>query len=200
MSTNSKRIDDSQEVDLSAVSRSIGKMFGKLNGFIYRCIRFVIRNIVLLGILFVIGVGLGIWMDSNQKGVYKTQIIVQPNFGSVDYLYSKVDMIQSKIKDRDTVFLQGIGIDDPKDLTEIKISPVIDIFKFVNNSGSDYNYRLLELMAQNGDMKKIVSENSTSKNYPYHAITFSTKGKTNAEKTITPLLDYLNDNEFFKKI
>lgn len=200
MSTNSPKADIPQDVDLSAVSRSIGNAFRNLNTFFYRCIRFVMRNIILIGALFVIGAGLGYWLDSMDKGTYNTQIIVAPNFGSTDYLYAKIEQMESKLKEHDTVFLNKIGIKDPKDLKKIQISPVIDVFKFVGNSGSETNYRLLELMAQDGDIKKIVADNTTSKNYPYHMITFTTSGRTTYEKTITPLLVYLNDNNHFKKI
>lgn len=198
MSTNSK-IDDSQEVDFSAVSKGIGRMLGRLNSFIYRCIRFAIRNSILLGILIVVGAALGTWLDSEQKGTYNTQIIVAPNFGSTDYLYSKIELLHSKIADGDTIFLKQIGIKNPDDLSEIRITPIIDIFKFVS-SGSDQNFRLLELMSQDGDIKKIVTDNATSKNYPFHIIYLTTKGLTTRDKTIKPILDYLNDNVYYKQI
>jgi hypothetical protein len=200
MSKHSTKNDDTQELDLSAVSRGIGNIFRNFNTFLYRCIRFVIRNIILIGILVIIGGVLGTWMDNTQSKVYNHQIIVSPNFGSTDYLYSKIDLIDSKIKERDTVFLNKIGIKHADNIAEIKISPIIDIFKFVNTGGSDQNYKLLDLMAQDGDIKKILSESTTSKNYPFHIITFTTRGLTTKDASVTPLLNYLNDNEYFKKI
>jgi uncharacterized protein YneF (UPF0154 family) len=197
MSINSNRSDDSQELDLSAVSKGIGNMFRRLNSFIFDCISFVIRNIILLAIIFIIGAGLGFWMDSSQKRMYRHQIIVTPNFGSVDYLYSKIELIDSKIKENDTVFLKSIGIMSPKDLAEVKIDPIVDVFKFVNTTSNEQNYKMLELMAQDGDLKKIVTENTTSKNYPFHTITFSTRGMTTTEKTVKPLLEYLNNSVYF---
>jgi hypothetical protein len=125
---------------------------------------------------------------------------VAPNFGSTDYLYSKIALIESRLKENDTVFLKAIGIQSPKDLVEIKIGPIIDIFKFVTNSGNDQNYRLIELMAQDGDIKKVSVDNTTSKNYPYHTISFVTRGKTTRAKTVDPLLKYLNDNAYFRQI
>ncbi len=200
MSTNSPRKEDLQELDLSAVSKGVGSALRNLNTFLYRCIRFVLRNIILLGILVIVGGGIGTWLDHTQKRVYSHHIIVTPNFGSTDYLYSKIELIDAKIKEGDTVFLKGIGIQRPKDLMEIKIAPIIDVFKFVNNNNNEQNYRLLELMAQDGDIKKIVAENTTSKNYPFHTISFVTRGKTTKEKTVAPLLAYLNDNDYYRKV
>lgn len=200
MSKDSNRMDMQQEVDLTSISKSIGNMFSRLNSFFYRSIRFVLRNIVVLGVLFVVGAGLGYWIDKVNKGSYDTQLIVSPNFGSTDYLYATIDQLESKLNANDTAFLAKIGIKNPKKVREIKIEPIIDVFKFLSNSGTDQNYKLLELMAEDGDIKKIVTDPTTSKNYPYHVITITTQGPTTNEKTVTPLLNYLNDNSHFKKI
>lgn len=197
MSTHSSNNSDNQEIDLSAITRGIGNTFQRMNSFLYHCIRFVIRNIVILGILLVGGMVLGTLLDSGEKS-YENQIIVSPNFGSVDYLYSKIDLIDAKIKERDTFFLKSIGIKTPKDLLNIKISPIVDVYKFVNNS--EQNYKLLELMAGDGDIKKIVAENATSKNYTYHVISYTTKGMTTQAASIKPILDYLNNSEFYLKL
>ena len=200
MSKDATKIDTSEEVDLLSVSKGIGNVFRNLNTFFYRCIRFGVRNIMILGGLFIIGAGLGYWMDEVDEGNYETQMIVSPNFGSTDYLYAKVDQIESKLKERDLSFLSKIGIKKPKNLTEIKVVPVVDVFRFVSNSGNETNYKLIELMAQDGDIKKIVADKTTSKNYPFHMISFTTKGETTNDMTVTPLLNYFNDNEHYKKI
>jgi uncharacterized protein YneF (UPF0154 family) len=197
MSTNSNRSDDSQELDLSAISKGVGNLFRSVNSFLYSCISFVLRNIILLGIIFIIGVAIGFWMDYSQKRVYRHEIIVTPNFGSTDYLYAKIELINSKIRENDSVFLKAVGIANPKELTEIKIEPIVDVFKFVNSTTNEQNYKLLELMAQDGDIKKIMIDPATSKNYPFHNITFKTHGMTTMAKTVTPLIAYLNNNVYF---
>ena len=81
------------------------------------------RNIVWVGILFVLGVGLGFYLDKTTK-VYEHQIIVTPNFGSNSYLYSKVNLLKSKIAEEDTVFLKNIGFKNVKDISKIEIKPI----------------------------------------------------------------------------
>jgi hypothetical protein len=58
---------------------------------------------------FIVGL---VWVFTwiKPKKVYDHELIVQPNFGSTDYLYSKVELLASKINERDTVFLKSIGI------------------------------------------------------------------------------------------
>ena len=60
-------------------------------------------------ILFLIGAGLGYYLDKTTN-VYDHQLIVTPNFGSSDYLYAKVEQLNAKIKEEDTLFLKAIGI------------------------------------------------------------------------------------------
>ncbi|HLA56989.1 MAG TPA: hypothetical protein VK623_12865 [Flavobacterium sp.] len=197
MSTNSNKHSDEQEIDLQNISKSIRKAYHGINSFIFGCIQFVLRNIIIFGILFITGAGLGVYLDRTQK-IYDHQILVTPNFGSVDYLYSKVELINAKIIENDSVFLKSIGIKNPSKLLEIKIKPVIDIYRFVNNS--EQNYKMLELLAEDNDVKKIVEEQETSKNYPFHVIYLSTKRVIAKDELVEPILKYLNDNQYFTQI
>lgn len=197
MSTNSQN-NDNQEIDLSQVSKKIGDFFEGIATNIFKVILFFKRNIIWVSILFILGAGLGFYMDKNTK-VYDHQIIVQPNFGSIDYLYAKIELINSKIADNDTVFLKEVvGIKDSKKFKKIEITPITDVYKFIENKSQ--NFELLKLMAEDGDLKKILNENMTSKNYPYHLINFRTSNETNYEKTVNPILNYLNTSEYYSLI
>lgn len=188
-----------KEISFSDISKSVGSMFSRMSKFIYTSIQFVIRNIVILLLLIVIGAGLGYYLDKTSR-VYQHQIIVSPNFGSVDYLYSSIDLVNSKIRERDSVFLKSIGVTKPLKLIKIEIEPVIDVYKFVNRSGNEIDFQMLKLMAENGDVKKIVEDPTTSRNYTSHSITFLTKGRTSRDATIEPLIKYLNSNTFYKQL
>ncbi|WP_374552117.1 hypothetical protein [Flavobacterium sp.] len=195
---NSPQNNDSQEIDLSQISRKIGGFFDGIIFNIFRIIFFLKRNIVLVGILLVIGVALGYFMDKKLKS-YDNQIMVMPNFESTDYLYSKVALLNSKIKEGDTVFLKSIvGVKNPKKIGLIEINPITDVYKFIKDK--DINFEMIKLMAEDGDIKKIIQENTTSKNYPFHLITFSTSEATSFDKTVNPILNYLNQSDYYAKI
>ena len=88
-------------------------------------------------------------------------------------------------------------------LLKIKIEPVVDIYKFITGSDKDrneQNFELLKLMAEDGDMKTIVKETTTSKNYAFHLISFSTNKLTNKKDIIEPLITYFNNNVYFNQI
>ncbi|GGC81536.1 hypothetical protein GCM10011508_06050 [Flavobacterium lutivivi] len=195
---NSPQNNDSQEIDLSQISRKIGGFFDGIIFNIFRIIFFLKRNIVLVGILLVLGAGLGYFLDKTNKN-YENQIVVIPNFDSVDYLYSKIELINSKVKEGDTIFLKNVvGIKNPKKLGLIEIKPITDVYKFIKDK--DNNFEMIKLMAEDGDIKKIIEENVTSKNYPYHLITFFTSEETSLDKTINPILNYLNQSDYYAKI
>lgn len=198
MSKNANKNLEDQEIDLAIISEKVGDFFQSINTSIFKSIRFVVKNSITISILIFIGFGLGLYLDSTNK-TYDHQIIVQPNFKSTDYLYSKIDLLASKIKEGDTVFLNSIGIDKSIKISKIQIKPIIDIYKFINSS-SEQNFELLKLMAEDGDIKKIVEEKATSKNYTFHMISFSTNSLTSTKKTIEPLLKFLNSSDFYAKI
>ena len=110
MSTNSQ----DQEIDLGQLSKKIGGFFQKLTDSFFDFILFLKRNIILVAVLFIVGAALGYFLDKKTK-VYDHEVVVLPNFNSVDYLYAKINLINSKRKENDTLFLKSIGIKEPTD-------------------------------------------------------------------------------------
>ena len=167
MSVNSS---DNQEIDLGQVSKKIGQTYQNFLSWVFRGILFVKRNFVLLLVLFIVGAALGFYLDKKIKS-YDHQIIVSPNFGSNDYLYAKVNLIQSKINEGDTLFLKEIGIKNTKKFDKIEIKPIIDVYKFIDNNND--KFELIKLLAEDGNIDKVVENQLTSKNYPFHLISFN---------------------------
>lgn len=198
MSTKVPQNTEDQEIDIFQISKSIGNFFDRMNTKIFRAIQFFIRNWIIVTALVVVGFGLGLFLDHTQKR-YKHEIIVTPNFESTDYLYSKIDLIDSKIDESDTLFLKNVvGIKYPESLKSIEIKPITDIYKLIENKPE--NFELIKLMADNGDIKKIIEDNLTSKNYRYHRILIMTDGLVDNKKITDPLLNFLNKSDFYKKI
>ncbi len=190
--------DDNQEIDLSKISKKIGSFFENISTSIFKAILFFKRNIIWLGILVIVGAVLGFYIDKTIK-VYDNEVIVSPNFGSVDYLYAKIELINSKIENGDTLFLKEVvGIKTPKSIKGITIEPINDVYKFIDNKPQ--NFELIKLMAEDGDIKKVLNESLTSKNYPYHLISFSTAGPTSDETTVQPILKFVNNSDYYKMI
>lgn len=197
MSSNSQTNPDNQEIDLSQVSKKLGNIYQNFLAWIFRGFLFVKRNIIILVILFIIGAGLGFYLDRTTT-IYNHEIIVAPNFGSTEYAYSKVNLINSKIRENDVKFLKSIGIADPKIISEIEIEPITDIYNFVN--GREQNFELIKLMAEDGDINKIITEETTSINYTNHRLKITTTKIIDRKQIIDPILKYLNENSYFSDL
>ncbi|WP_281231280.1 hypothetical protein [Flavobacterium gelatinilyticum] len=198
MSTKVPQHNPDQEIDIFQLSKSIGSFFDRINTMIFRSIHFFVRNWIIVLILVIAGFGIGWYLDSSKKS-FDNQVIVTPNFGSVDYLYSKIDLIESKIIAGDTAFLKNeVGINKPKLIKKIEIKPIADVYKFIEDK--EQNFELIKLMAEVGEIKKVLEDNVTSKNYTFHSITFVTNEITDQKEIVEPLLKYLNSSEYFNAL
>ena len=198
MSTKVPQNSSDQEIDIFQLSKSINSFFDRANRSVFRAIQFFIRNWIIVLILVVLGVVLGFYLDSNKKS-YNNQVVVTPNFESVDYLYAKIDLIQSKIASGDVDFLKNeLGLANPQIIRKIEIKPVADVYKFIEDK--EQNLELIKLMAEVGEIKKVLEDNVTSKNYTYHTISFVSNGLINDKEVVEPLLKYLNNSAYFNSI
>ncbi|MBE8724873.1 hypothetical protein [Flavobacterium hungaricum] len=198
MSTKIPQTEDHQEIDIFQLSKSINSFFDRLATGIFRIIQFFVKSWIIVLVLVILGFGLGWYLDSNKK-TYDNKIIVTPNFGSVDYLYSKIDLIQSKIVSGDTAFLKNeVGISNPKSIKRIEIKPIADVYKFIEDK--EQNFELIKLMAEVGEVKKVLEDNVTSKNYTFHSISFVSNRITADKDIVIPLLKYLNGSEYFNEL
>lgn len=203
MSTNSNQ---DQEIDLGQVFSKIGNFIDGFGTSIFRAIQYLKKNWIILVSLFLIGSGISYFLDFNTNK-YDQEIIVTPNFGCVDYLYNKVRLVNARIKQNDTLFLKSIGINDSKKISKISISPIVDIYSFVNsntnavgNAQNSQNFELVKLLSEDGDINKVIKDSLTSRNYGHHRIKILTKGLASSKTVIDPILVYLNQSEFYSDL
>ena len=191
MSTNSQ----DQEIDLRQIGTGIKNFFKGVLNSIFDFIFFFFFLIIIIGILFVVGVVLAFMFDSK---AYNHEISLIPNYGSNEYLYKKIEQIDTKLREKDEIFFQEIGLKNFKRITNIEIEAYPAIYSFVNNKDQENNFELIKLMAEDGNIDKIMKDNITSKNYYHHKISIQTDGMLKKEEFITPILNYLNTNIYFE--
>jgi hypothetical protein len=194
---NTKPTHQDDEINLSQLANGVSTLFQRMGTGIFKSTRFFVQHKWILSLLLIGGFATGVLIET-VKTSYDHYILVEPNFGSTDYLYAKVDEINAKIKEQDTVYLKSIGISKPKDIFKIEVKPIVDVYRFV--SRNEQNFELLKLMSDDSDINKIIEEKPTSKNYSYHLIHLSTKQKINKSQLIAPILAHLNNSDFYKQI
>jgi hypothetical protein len=189
---------DHQEIDLSQISKKIGSYVDAVLMSIFKGLLFIKKNITILIGLFILGAAVGYFLDTKLKS-YTSNITVNPNFGSTDYLYQKISLLNSRIKEGDVNFLKNeVGIAHPEWINSIKIEPITDVFNFVGSK--EANLELIKLMAEDGELSKIIEDPVTSKNYPYHSISVASNSSITKESVIDPILKFLENSEYYKKI
>lgn len=192
MSINSQ----DQEIDLGQIGKGIKNFFsGVVNSF-FDLLLFIKNKIIIIVVLFVIGIVLAFTLDTK---VYNHEVAVIPNFGSNEYLYKKIEQVDTKLREDDAEFFKALGITSFEDVVSVEIEAYPGIYSFVNNKDQENNFELIKLMAEDGNLEKIIKEEVTSKNYYNHKISIQTKRVFKKEEFITPLLKYLNLNAFYEK-
>lgn len=169
---------------------------GTLNYFkslFYKLLLFIIKQWKIVLPLIIIGVVLGYYWDKKTK--YEHEVIVYPNFDSVDYLYGTIDLINNKISEKDSLFFQDIGVNNYEILKKIEVEPLIDIFKLT--SSNDQNLDVLKIMTEDISMNEIIEGEISKKSYLYHEILFVTKSKLKKGEVVEPILAFLNNSDYF---
>jgi hypothetical protein len=194
MSTTSQE----QEIDLSQIGKSISKVFQNIINKFFDLLFFIQKKIIIVAVLFILGVGLGFFLDKEPN--YTNDIVVIPNFGSNEYLYEKVNLISLKLKEKDEAFFKGIGISNIKDFNSIEILPINGIYNFINSETQKENFEFIKLMAEGGDVEKIITDDVTSRNYYLHNINIKTTVAYQKKDLVEPILNYLQQTDYFTKL
>ena len=194
MSTNSQ----DQEIDLGQIGKGIKNFLNGIVNSFFDFLFFIKKKIIIIAVLFIAGVVAAFLLDSK---VYNHEISVIPNFGSNEYLYKKIEQVDTKLREKDILFFNELGIKSYEDILSIEIEAYPGVYDFIKtNSEEKTNFELLKLMAEDGNIDKILKDEMTSKNYYHHKITIETKGMFKKEELITPLLNYLNTNSYFENL
>lgn len=199
---------ESQEIDLSQMSRKIKSTISGLGDSFFNFILFIKRNIIIIAILIIAGTVAGYYLDGNVRS-YNHKVYVIPNFKSNVYLYAQTEQLNDKLKEGDYAFFNKIGISNPQNLSKIDIKPVIDVYEFANKdkglvyedaTAENVNFQVFKLLSEKGDIRKVMENEMTAVNYKQHVITISTNSNFSQSDLIEPILNYLNSSIYFKDV
>ncbi len=195
MSENTRQNHTSDEIDLGVLLQKIKDFFKWIIRGIYTVFLFYKKFAILLLILIVVGFVAGYFMDSSGSKTFKNEVIVVPNFGSVDYLYTSIQELEAKRQIGDISFFKEMGIDSVNYFSGIDIEPIVDIYSFLGENRTN----LEAFKALKGDAST-VGAMETAKNYKFHRITIYTKTRKNSSKVVSKILEFLNDNDYYNTV
>lgn len=183
------------EVDLGFIFTGIANFFkGVLTGLLNIFV-FLYRKKIVLLVLLILGIALGFLWQNVSKKTYKSNFIVSTNYSSTDYLYNKIESVNLKLKQKDTLFLKSLFGTNSDVIIELEIEPIINIYGLINDD--DANAELFELLSEDEDMMEFVKDPINSRNYKMHKINVIIEGANDHESISANLFDYINDNDYY---
>jgi hypothetical protein len=185
------------EIDLGLLIKKIKDFFNNCVKLFFRVLLFFKKYATVVVILILIGFGYGFYLDVTKNKTYTNEVIVIPNVESVDYLYSKINALNAKIKIKDSIYLKTILDTNHRRLREIKIEPIVDIYNFVSKSRDHID--IFRILFQNQDLKEYLDDLATTKYFKYHRVNFSIVGTQASEKIIEDILREINENEHYQE-
>lgn len=178
---NNQPNNPSQEIDLSILQRSATSFFTAIERSIYRLLRFVLKNAIVLFVLFGIGAAIGYYLDNKKFKNYKHEVIVIPNIEDKSYLYKVIENVKFMPKD--------------EAIAHVMVEPIIDVNLFVSKgSGLEIAKYLSENNIQIDHHKK---GNQTELMYKYHLITIFTTVPDTDGSLVSGFLKSLATDDFF---
>lgn len=195
MSENIRQNNTSEEIDLGVLLQKIKEFFKWIIKGIYNIILFYRKYAVILLILIIIGFGAGYFLDVSQSKTFKNEVIVVPNFGSVDYLYTSIEELEAKRNARDVDFFKAMGMDSVNYFSGIEIEPIADIYSFLRKDPA--NLDAFKVLKSNTSM---LEDLETAKQYKFHKITLFTKSRKNSARVVSKILGFLNKNDYYNAI
>ncbi|MDM1138827.1 MULTISPECIES: hypothetical protein [Empedobacter] len=183
--------NNNQEIDLVFLAKKIKGFFLSIGFLILRLINFIIRNKIIVIILFILGISLGVYFDKKSKNNFKTEVVVVPNFESVDLLYAEVENFKSNLNSNKSKY------DFLNDVVDLRIESIENINSILTDKD---NLEIFKVLTSNGqDLSKILKNEEFKKNYKYHLITLKTNSSVNSQKIIDFLLNTINSKPYYKQ-
>ncbi|MFV0219413.1 hypothetical protein OBK23_06965 [Empedobacter falsenii] len=183
--------NNNQEIDLVFLAKKIKGFFLSIGFLILRLINFIIRNKIIVIILFILGISLGVYFDKKSKNNFKTEVVIVPNFESVDLLYAEVENFKSNLNSNKSKY------DFLNDVVDLRIESIENINSILTDKD---NLEIFKVLTSNGqDLSKILKNEEFKKNYKYHLITLKTNSSVNSQKIIDFLLNTINSKPYYKQ-
>ncbi len=196
--TNSN--NNADEIDLGQLFQMIKNAFSKVFEWVLRAFLYFKKNLVILIILGVVGVGIGYGLNQISESKQKTEIIVKPNFESKDYLYGVIEEIESKIKGEDFGFFKKLEIN-----LEFLKGFKVEIEPVTQNVKSDLHEELKYLeylgdLKEEGSIQQVIKNEVLGNSYVNYKISFYFKDVEKGHDAAKKIMSYINNNEYFKDL
>lgn len=185
---------NSDEIDLFFIVDKIKAGIDCLVQKVFALYRFLLKNIAILLILFVVGVAIGYFLDKNKPVMASTELIISANFSSSDYLFKKVKELNDKLSE-DKRFKYNMGIDTTKAIPlKLNFKPIANIQELTREQQSYLDMLIDDKFLEEEEKKELIYRSF----YRFKLELIHPKN-LDGQRIIKDLLSYLRENQYFKK-
>ncbi len=199
-----------EEVDLGQLFKLIGNAINTVYNRVFNTLR-NIYHIFMRFILFlrahflkfcyvaILGVGLGAYLDYNTLPVYKSSMIVQPNFNSARQLYSNIEFYNQLAEQKDSKEL-AVVLDIPPSLAERITNIGIEAFTDKAQKIQQFNEfikNLDSITLKSIDFQDYL-KNFNNINAEFHKIKVESLAPEIAKQCQEVIVTSINNNPYFK--
>ncbi len=195
--------NNTDEIDLMQIFGMIKNAFKNFLKLVISIVSFYKKKAILFFILLLVGIVAGYLLDQNQnaKNNFVQEIIIEPNYNSVKYIYDFVEELENNFKD--DYFLKKLGIDNQniENLKKINIEPIVKGTDVLDNLEERYKNKefFKDIMEAYDDGK--VEEERFRDFYKHHKLTFEFDKQNEYNSKITSsVLNYIKTNTYFKEV
>lgn len=190
---------DNQEIDLSQVFKGVNDLIEKFAFNIFKILKFVKDNLVYFIVLIIGGFLLGKYVNPS-KNLSSNEIIITPNYGSVELVYGKIEQLNNVIASNDTVFLKKNGFSTKYLPNSITIEPINNIYSFVDENPESYKYNIVRTLIEKGEIVKLMTDFNTPMLYENQKIVYTSKKGVINNSFQKELHDFLNADVYLKSL
>ncbi|WP_109302026.1 hypothetical protein [Aquimarina sp. AU474] len=188
--------NQNEEIDLMQLFGMVKEFFRKFLKLIVDVVFFYKKKFMLFLVLGVLGIVLGFLSDQylDKKNDFIQEIIIEPNYNSVEYIYDFINDLEDNFKDNNFVNKLGLSVEQVKNVRKIILEPIIqpdDVLTKLEDKES-----FIE-----GYNEKLLKEKKYRNFYKQHKLTISFENNNTENVVIADkILESLKLNKYYNKL
>ena len=147
------------EIDLIFVINGFKNGLKNAIVLLFNIVSFFKKTWYIFAGLIIFGVVLGYFLDPSGKDYSQSSSsLLRINFQAVDFIYGEIDLINTMLDQKDTLFIENLGLDiDSTNIIRLKLSPIVNFKDVVDNYGGNKEYiagllKNVEIVEEYADM------------------------------------------------
>ncbi len=208
---NNNNAPQSEEIDLGQLFKLIGDAFNRFFNFIGNIFKglfnllialllFIQKHFVKFAIASIVGIAAGWYWDSASPEVYRSSMVVEPNFNSAQQLYNNIKFYNELAEQEEFDALQetfpALSAEEAQSIKKFEIESFSDQSQKIKQF-SRFIESLDTISQKQVDFDEYL-KNFNNINAKFHQITVETKDARVAKKLQAPIVLSIQVNDYFK--